>query len=388
MPLLSYKHQERSLEQIVEEVTKGVALSKNIEEKSLLSDTDKQEVVGYLREFFGKSRNLDSLEEPFYFFLEKKRINAIDKPSKPELVKLQVFFLSVCVCCGGSCFTKEQNGKKAKVHCVDLLLFPSIDFRVEVAAAAAAQTASSSAWLLDSGHLKDSTTEEEQGGDRENGIVFLCDFPFCKAQKNTQVFVFNDNEELRRRTKSGKREFVAMRNERKNFFRHLATHFIGLNHTNQKTKSHYYDDFKICKLFFPNFCLCVPQSLGNFLRGSAQPIDFPRPLPCAPLTAAGSPPEDQDVGTFERVGDTIHFYNDSFNGDDDERKEDDDDDDDDDEDDDDGGDNGGGGEEEDDDGGGYGGDDNNNDNGDDGGDDNNNDGGSYGGEGYVCHYYE
>ena len=248
--------------------------------KKPVSADDKEKIIDLVNSFLFGNGSLDSLEPPIEF-LETKKGELPEKPSESNCIR-QTFFLAVCMLFGGRCYTKEQNGKSAKTACVDLLSFPGAKERLD----------------------------QLRARDEENNEIFLCNFPSCKIKNKATVFKFNDAETQKRATDSSKLMFyVATKpKDRKNFFRHMGMHFVGINLGENTPKHDYWAEFELFKVFFPTYCLSTYDNCGSTSEkqsNDTENIIFPRPFPDSKAIMD----KDLDPETFVIKDDFIHLRN-------------------------------------------------------------------------------
>lgn len=294
-PLLKFTNPSSlSIKGVINEIIEGKKLPKKVDVDAL-----KRKAGELAKDFLIKTREMDSLEPPFEYYYSK--VGEKDK----DMHLMQLFFLTVCVFFGGKTYTKKQNTGKSKktkqsvttsiTMCVDLMSFPNIKSR------------------LPSYEDGDNDEKKESDGDEKekSSNIFLCCFPNCRIKKGTDVFVFNDPAVQKELTNSSREKFAALigNNRRKNFFRHLGTHFIGIK-GEEGVMHDYRSEFEIFKIFFPHFCLSVPSSYGKTeAMGEGENLKYPFSYPDVLLVEG----KDNYTGPYEiNTKGFVHYGNQNF----------------------------------------------------------------------------
>lgn len=275
MPLLTFTRQKGSVQNVIDEVVESIQQSKKDTTTTILDKKEKDYVKELVNSFIIGARELDSLEQPFEFFFAKTAERQRDTKWS---AMLQVFFLTTCTFYGGEYYTKDQNGAEAKMVCVDLNSFPCV---------------------RDESYK--SRVKRVNDGD-----IFVCAYPDCKVQGSAKAFVFKDVQTQCMVTKLPKKFFASAENskERKNFFRHIGSHFIGIN----INKHRYCENFELIRVFFPSYFFTTSLDCGDFEKKRKDAAEKQHPYPFGD----GVPGEEHEEDIYEIIDESFHFYNENF----------------------------------------------------------------------------
>lgn len=181
-------------------------------------ETQKAQLRESISEFLSQDNHQLSDSLDFYQKLlkddEKKPLSTQDR------IKYQTFFLTVGEYLGGEPLPVEQNTQKksSKVVCLNMK------------------------------QLLDKVEQGSKFHGKDDGTIYLCNLPYCKGRRSKSVMEYTfPNGEKKTLYKSAK--------NKKNFFRHIGSHFICVNSGH---KEHYIRDLKLLKTLFPKYILAVP----------------------------------------------------------------------------------------------------------------------------------